>query len=300
MALSPIVLFVYNRPDHTRQTIEALQKNDLASGSDLFIYSDSPKDEKTEKEVNKVREYIHTIDGFKTVTIREQGENKGLAGSIIDGVTAVVNEYGRVVALEDDIITSKYFLKYMNSALETYYEIEKVMHISGYMAPINPSGLTETFLTKIMYCWGWGTWKESWNHFNYDCNSIITAFNKSMTHEFNLNGCENIWRQILDNKTGLLKTWAVFWYASIFLKNGLCFNPCYSLTKNIGLDQSGTNCGLLNVFDTTISHYKPKIIPRLSDQNSIALKKLEAFYRKKNNPIRILLNSITNFYKTHF
>ena len=102
MNLSPIVLFVYNRPWHTRQTIKALQKNELAYRSDLFIYSDGPKDEQTGKAIQKIRKYIHTIDGFKTVTIREREKNMGLAGSIIDGVTDVVNKYGRVIVLEDD------------------------------------------------------------------------------------------------------------------------------------------------------------------------------------------------------
>jgi len=300
MKLAPIVLFVYNRPWHTRQTIIALQQNELANDSDLIIYADGPKDVHDKKITQEVNDYIRTIEGFKSVRIIKRDNNLGLAQNIIDGVSTIVNKYGRVIVLEDDIVTSKYFLKYMNRALDTYDKIEKVMHVSGYMVPINPSGITETFLTKTMYCWGWGTWKESWNHFNRDCNSIIEVFNNSMIHEFNLYGCENIWRQILENKSGVLKTWAVFWYASIFLKNGLCLNPRCSLTKNIGLDNSGTNCGFLNIFDTTIANYKPKILPRLSDQNPVALNKLKAFYRKKNNPVRTLFNSIVNFCKIHF
>lgn len=125
MTLSPIVLFVYTRPWHTRQTIKALQKNELADRSDLIIYSDSPKDEQTEKAVQRVREYIHTIDGFKSVTIREREENMSLADSIIDGVTTVVNEYGHVIVVEDDLVTSPLFLTYMNNALDFYKNEEK-------------------------------------------------------------------------------------------------------------------------------------------------------------------------------
>jgi GT2 family glycosyltransferase len=114
---APIALFVYNRPWHTRQTVEALKKNELASESELFIYSDAPKNGKAKEKVKEVREYIKTIDGFKKVTIIERENNWGLADSIIDGVTKIVNEYGKIIVLEDDLVTSPYFLKFMNEAL---------------------------------------------------------------------------------------------------------------------------------------------------------------------------------------
>ena len=117
--LAPIVLFVYNRPDHTRQTVEALQKNELAVDSELFIYSDAAKNENAEQKVNEVREYIKSIDGFKKITIIEREKNWGLANSIIDGVTNIVNEYEKIIVLEDDLVTSPYFLRFMNSSLSS-------------------------------------------------------------------------------------------------------------------------------------------------------------------------------------
>ncbi len=101
--ISPIVLFVYNRPWHTKQTVEALQKNELAIKSELFIYSDAPKNKEAEEKVNEVREYIRAINGFKKVTLIERDKNWGLANSIIDGVTKIVNEYGKIIVLEDDL-----------------------------------------------------------------------------------------------------------------------------------------------------------------------------------------------------
>ena len=148
----PIILFVYNRPWHTRQTVKALQKNELAGRSDLFIFSDGPKDEQTEKAVQKVREYIHTIDGFQTVTIREREENWGLANSIIDGVTQIVNEYGRVIVLEDDLMTSPFFLRYMNDALNLYECEEKVISIHGYIYPLSEK-LPSTFFLRGTDYW---------------------------------------------------------------------------------------------------------------------------------------------------
>ena len=171
MTLSPIVLFVYNRPWHTRQAIKALQNNELADRSDLFIYSDGPKGEQTDKAVQKVREYIYTINGFKTVTIRERKENMGLAGSIIDGVTAIVKEYGRVVVLEDDLVTSPFFLRYMNDALKLYEHDERIISIAGYIYPLSVK-LPTTFFLRGADCWGWATWKRGWNHFEKDGQTL--------------------------------------------------------------------------------------------------------------------------------
>ena len=120
MTLAPIVIFVYNRPNHTRQTVEALRKNELANESELFIYADAPKNENAVVKVNEVREYIKSVDGFKKVTIIHREKNWGLANSIIDGVTKIVNEYGKIIVLEDDLITSPNFLSFTNQALDFY------------------------------------------------------------------------------------------------------------------------------------------------------------------------------------
>ena len=144
--LSPIVLFVYNRPWHTQQTVEALQKNELAKESELFIYSDAAKSKEAEKSVNEVRKYIQTIIGFKKVIIIKREKNWGLADSIIDGVTKIVNEYGKIIVLEDDLVTSPYFLKFMNEALVFYKDKEKVWHISGWNYPIETNKLDDVFL----------------------------------------------------------------------------------------------------------------------------------------------------------
>ena len=118
--LSPILLFVYNRLTHTQRCVEALLKNPLASESELFIYSDEAKDDIQKETVNEVRKYIHTVNGFKNITIIERNENWGLAKSIIDGVSTQVNRYGKVIVLEDDLVVAPHFLQFMNDALEAY------------------------------------------------------------------------------------------------------------------------------------------------------------------------------------
>jgi GT2 family glycosyltransferase len=144
--LAPIALFVYNRPWHTRQTVEALKKNQLFDSSDLIILSDGAKDQASAQKVEEVRQYLRTISGFKSVKIIERDCNIGLAQSIISGVTQVINEYGRVIVMEDDLVTSPFFLRYMNDALECYENEDKVISIHGYCYPI--SVLPETFFLK--------------------------------------------------------------------------------------------------------------------------------------------------------
>ncbi|MFV9972448.1 MAG: hypothetical protein AB8V06_06085 [Francisella endosymbiont of Hyalomma asiaticum] len=138
---------------HTQQTIEALQKNKLAIDSELFIYSDAPKNENALEKVQVVRNYIKTIKGFRKVTIIKREKNWWLSDSIIDGVTKIVNQYGKIIVLEDDIVTSLYFLKFMNDALEFYKNEEKVWHINGWNYPIEIENFSDTFLWRVMNCW---------------------------------------------------------------------------------------------------------------------------------------------------
>ncbi|MDR0677960.1 MAG: glycosyltransferase, partial [Holosporaceae bacterium] len=169
--LVPIVLFTHNRPRHTQQTIESLMKNDGASGSELFVFSDGGKNEEDWNKVQKVREYLKTVSGFKKIEIFESKYNKGLTNSIVDGVTEIINKYGKIIVLEDDMVTSKYFLRYMNDALELYEHDEAVACITGYVYPIE--NLPETFFIKTGDCWGWATWKDSWNHFEIDGEKLL-------------------------------------------------------------------------------------------------------------------------------
>ncbi len=196
MTLAPIVLFVYNRPAHTRRTVEALQKNDLATDSDLIIYSDAPKTPEAADAVREVRDYIRSITGFRSVRIVERERNWGLANSIIDGVTSVVNEHGRIVVLEDDLITSPYFLSFMNTALETYKYDETVMHISGYMFPIDSADLPESFFLRTASCWGWATWDRAWKCFEKCPKKLLNEFSKQTIYRFNLDGAYDFWARL--------------------------------------------------------------------------------------------------------
>jgi len=134
----------------------------------------------------------------------------------------VVNKYGKVIVLEDDIVTSPFFLRFMNNALEFYEKEEKVWHISGYMFPINTTGLNDTFFTKGMFCWGWGTWERAWKHYKRNPESLPPQFTQEMIRDFNYENTNKFYDQVLANINGKLRTWAIFWYATIYLNNALC------------------------------------------------------------------------------
>ena len=160
-APAPIVLFVYNRPGHTKQVLEALQNNKGAKESPLVVYSDAASTNEDAIRVQEVRSYIQGVRGFSSVTLIEREKNYGLSRSIIEGVSEVLSKHPSVIVLEDDLVTSPYFLSYMNQGLQLYEKEEKVISLHGYMYPVK-ARLPETFFLRGADCWGWATWRRGW------------------------------------------------------------------------------------------------------------------------------------------
>ena len=255
--LAPIVVFTYNRLWHTKQTIEALQKNDLAEESELYIFSDGPKNKDSSNEVNDVREYIKKIDGFKKITIIERDKNWGLARSIIDGVSTVVNEHGKLIVLEDDLVTSPHFLSFMNANLSLYKDNQKVGSISGYIPHIK--NLPDLFFLKFGTSLGWGTWKRVWNTCEFDENILLSKFdNKNKIYEFSMDGAYNYYKMLNSQKNKQIDSWAIRFVASLFLQNLLSLRVGKSLIQHIGSD-SGTHCNtnIRTSFEDGIISYIP-------------------------------------------
>lgn len=281
--LAPVVLFVYNRPWHTRQMLESLQRNELASESELFIYSDASKNSKANAAVQEVRDYIYSVSGFKKITIIERKYNRGLADSIIDGVTSIVNKYGRVIVLEDDLVTSPFFLKFMNDALSFYENEKRVWHISGWSYPIEIEELTDVFLWRVMNCWGWATWSDRWCHYEKNVDETLALFDDEMIRQFDLDNSGIFWNQILANKKGCLNTWAIFWYASIFLKKGFCLNPSVSFVQNRGHDGSGVHCGVISDEVRNLNMKGSCEFPLAVNESILIREKIEQYYKTRKN-----------------
>ena len=284
MTTAPILLFVYNRPHHTQHTLDALKKNTLATESTLYIYSDAARSEADIENVTKVREIIRVIDGFKEVIIVEREKNWGLARNIIDGVTERVNQYGQVIVLEDDLVTSPYFLQFMNDALATYRDEPRVGHIYAcdYTQDRN---LPDTYLIKWTGSWGWATWDRAWKHFNPDGKFLLDELRRrKLTHTFDFNGTYRYTRMLQQQVEGKNNSWAIRWNTSLFLNDILSLNVGKSLVRNIGLDGSGTHCGNERLYDS-ILYMHPLPVVKISpiEENTIGRLALEQYYRRTNS-----------------
>jgi len=299
MHLSPLVLFVYNRPEHTRQTVEALKNNYLAQASSLIIFSDAAKDEDDKIKVNEVRRYLKTIGGFKNIKIKERDKNYGLAKSIISGVTEIVNNYGKIIVLEDDLITSPYFLKYMNDALDFYKDNQAVISISGYAYPVKTE-LPETFFLKGADCWGWATWKRGWDLFETNGKKLLGEIvNKKLSREFDYDNAYPYTKMLKDQIGGLVDSWAIRWHASAFINNKLTLYPGKSLVENIGFDNSGTNSSSSNKYNSPLYSEEIKI-ENISTQESAEVREIMVNYFKKNFAKPPFLRRIMEKIKKYF
>jgi hypothetical protein len=259
MTYAPIGLFVYNRPWHTRQTVEALRENALAAESNVFIFSDAAAKPSVVPAVREVREYIRGIGGFRSVSIIERAENLGLAMSIIDGVTKICEEFGRVIVLEDDLVTSPYFLRYMNEALNLYLNEEEVISIHGYVFPVLEK-LPETFFLRGADCWGWATWRRGWTLFKPDAGYLLESLKKnSLEKAFNLDGSHDYIGLLHSQVRGKNDSWAIRWYASAFLENKLTLYPGRSLVLNIGIDGSGTHREATDIFSGNLAGHPVEV-----------------------------------------
>ncbi len=253
MSVAPVALFVYNRPLHVMQTVEALQNNRLSIETDLFIFSDAAKNPTADNAVQQVRNYIKSITGFKSVTIVERLKNLGLANSIIDGVSYLTNKFGRVIVLEDDLITSTYFLSYMNTSLDQYADDDRVISIHGYVYPVQQV-LPEAFFLRGADCWGWATWQRGWTLFNSDGKFLLNELRRrKLTRLFDFNGAYQYVQMLKDQINGRNDSWAIRWYATAFLANKLTLYPGRSLVHNIGNDNSGTHCEDTRSHDVELS-----------------------------------------------
>jgi GT2 family glycosyltransferase len=238
MMMAPIALFSYNRPEHTRQTLQTLAANPEAAHSRLIVYSDGPRSG-DEAKVAEVRALLRERAWCGDVRIIESAVNRGLAASITHGVTELLREHERLVVLEDDLALSPGFLAYMNRALDLYAAEPRVMSISGWL-PEMDLALPETFFLRTTTSWGWATWRRAWSSFEPDAAKLCRQVEPRL-REFNVEGGYDYFRQLRLNAEGRLKTWAVLWYASIFLQAGLTLHPRRSLVRNIGHDHSGTH-----------------------------------------------------------
>lgn len=241
---APIALFVYNRPEHTRRTLDALLRNPEAKDSDLFIFSDGPKNDEAAPTVGRVRQELRRVSGVRSVSITERERNLGLAASVTDGVSRLCAKYGRAIVLEDDLLIAPGFLEFMNLALNRYADEERVMQISGYMYPGEFGGPGDTLFLPMISCWGWATWKRAWDRYDPTMAGYeVLRGDRVLRKRFDLGGAYDYFGMLKRQAAGEIDSWGIRWHLSVFMHNGLVLYPAKSMVRNIGVDGSGTHSG---------------------------------------------------------
>ena len=289
---APIVLIAFNRSEHLKRTLISLAQNVCAKESSLYCYIDGAK---TSEDAKKQDTILEVIDGhrpdFKKISVIHREKNYGLARNITEAVTEVVCKYGKVIVVEDDIVTSRAFLEFMNDALNFYKNEGRVWHIAAHSEVDAYDKKDEIFLWRVMNCWGWATWHDRWLHYHKDAEQLIEEFTEQMVSDFDLNGSGVFWSQVLANSSKKIDTWAIFWYATIFKNNGVCVNPYFSHAANIGFDGTGVHCGVDNkrIGYRPLNHLgkfngKVKII---EDSDAVSVMR-KAYFPKKNGRYYLL------------
>ena len=278
--LAPIVVFTYNRPEHTQLTLDALLQNPLANESDIIIYSDSARTANHNKAVDEVRSYLSELTGFRSIKVIHRDKNFGLSESIIQGVTEVLQQSEKVIVLEDDMVVSPYFLEYMNVALEQFVDDDRVISVHGYVYPVDIE-LPEAFFLTGADCWGWATWRRGWALFNSEGQYLLDELvRRHLIQEFDYNGAYPFLNMLKEQIKGENDSWAVRWYASAFLTNKLTLYPGRSLVNNIGNDGSGTHCGDSDSMDAKLSETKINLNNIAVEPSQMGREAFEIFLRQ--------------------
>jgi len=293
--LAPIVLFVYNRPEHTRRTVESLISNTLASKSRLFIFSDGAKNDTELKKVNTVRDYIKTIKGFDKIEIVAREMNFGLANSVIKGVDEIFRLYDKAIVMEDDMISSPYFLKFMNDVLIMFENNYSIYSVTGYTFPIKiPDNYNHPlYLAPRASSWGWGTWRDRWKKVDWESKDFDDFINdKFKVNNFNKGG-DDLTRMLKNSIEGKIDSWAVKWTYAHFLNNAFCVYPVKSRIKNIGADASGMHTNKTKKYDVELelNDMQLKVIKDLQPNEEILLN-FRKFFKK--NALSSVIQKLKN------
>lgn len=294
---APICLFTYNRLIETQSTIESLARNFLASESDLIIFSDGPKTIEANEKINEVRNYLHQVSGFKSVKINESDTNKGLANSIITGVSTVFEEYDRVIVLEDDLVTQPNFLDFMNQALNYYSNDKKVSSVNGYSLALRDLK-DEVYFQNRSFPWGWGTWENRWDAEIFNKQKIKNQIgnNNKLLKNFTKNCGNDISKMLLDSLNNKNNSWYVRWVFFHFITNTYSVYPNHSFVENIGYSENGTHCRAINSYTSILrSDQKQEFnfIPFSYPEESKRLEFLEyfSFWSKLKVRLKLLKSS---------
>ena len=280
---APIALFCYRRPEHLRRTLSALAENNGASDHDVVVFCDgAAKSEQVEPvaAVRRVLEEWRERSVFRSFTIDAQTVNLGLRRSVVRGVGRLCDEAGSVIVVEDDLVTSPYFLRYCQDGLQTYAANESVASIHGYSYPVTEP-LPETFFLRGADCWGWATWKRAWHHYCDDAGKLRQEIIRNRSgKQFDLDGAYGYLQMLKNAESGRVDSWAVRWHASAYLNNMYTLHPGRSLVQNIGCDDSGTHCGPTEKYTGALAENRIDVQSQAVAESSVARAAIIRYFRR--------------------
>ena len=252
--MAPVALFAYKRPDELRQTLAALQANHLASQTELYVFVDGPKKPVDLPKVEAVREIVNTITGFKTVHRHYADENRGLASSIIAGVSRVMNAHSQAIILEDDLLTSRNFLDYMNQCLQHYKHEKKVFSVSAYSFPFKKpvDYRYDSYFIQRPNSWGWATWADRWEKADWSVADYKDFEKDEVAKKGFRQGGADLLGMLHKQQTNIIDSWYIRWCFSQFKSKGLTVYPTTSKIQNIGFNQEATNTNIYNRYKTHV------------------------------------------------
>jgi hypothetical protein len=218
----------------------------------------------------------------------ERPTNWGLARSVIAGVSEVCESHGRVIVLEDDLVVSRYFLDYMNDALNRYESEERVMQISAHMFPVPPAGKSDAAFLPMTTSWGWATWQRAWKIFDPHMRGFNQlAADPRMRKAFDLDGSYPYFRMLQAQRDGGVDSWAIRWWLTVFIEGATSLFPAQSLVQNIGFDGSGTHCGTAEGPEFRIGDFRVLVYPDF-EIDLIQFGRVKSFLASQNRPIGVL------------
>lgn len=253
--LAPIGVSTYGRLQHLQRTITALQKNTLAQESELFVFSDAPR-LGDEDRVAAVRKYLRKIDGFKEVHVIERTENSRVVNNR-GGMRMLLDQFGKMIFLEEDVVTAPGFLSFMNQALTTYRNNDKVFAITGYCPPIDARKYisSDAFLLQTCNFWGFAIWKERYDQVSMQtpsCEVFKTILNPFSLASYMRIGSDMPHLFLLDAQ-GIIDAGDIKFAFEMWKKGSYLLIPTFSLSMSIGLDGTGVHCGMERKYDTEMS-----------------------------------------------
>ena len=277
--LAPIAVFTYKRPEHTARLLRSLAANPETSSSPVYVFCDGARSTSDSADVSATRRIVRELSPRHAVTV-ERDTNMGLAASIIAGVSKLTSEFSRVIVLEDDLVLSPVALRYFNEALVRYRDVDRVMHIAGYMFPVNAK-LPETFFYREASCWGWATWERAWRQFEPDglkIRDLILA--KHMRYEFDVRNSMGFFHMLEQQISGKNNSWAIRWYGSMRLAGGLALHPGISLVENLGFDGTGEHCSPTSEFNVKVADRPVTQFTDHVEESEAAIKAMIAYRQK--------------------